>query len=927
MGVKQEKGPEGEGHPSGPEERESDSLRSEIPGTQSPEGLAFLEFQAAWHRGEEPGLEEFLAAHPEAGPELRSLIEDFLFVAREMGENPEGTRVVDTRTPPPPPTLEPDLPERVGPYKVIRLLGEGGMGAVYLVEQTEPVRRLAALKLVKKGMDSKRVLQRFDAERQALVMMDHPNIARILDAGTAGTGQPYFLMEYIDGLPIHQYCRKKGLGLEDRIRLFLGVCAGVRHAHQKGIIHRDIKPGNILVTEKEGKAVPKIIDFGLARAMGQRLVEGSIYSLEGQVIGTPEYMSPEQAGWRSQDVDTRTDIYSLGVVLYELLTGSLPYPGEDLRKVSVLEIQRKLFEEDPVRPSTRAARLPAGKSPIPGLDSRLLARRLKGDLDWILMKALEKDRERRYQTAAEFSEDLERYLEGEPVTARPPSLAYKSWKFLRKHGLLSGAVLAVLLTVFGALYFSLQEARARIRVERQNRKMAQEQAQREKALRESLQRAMASARDTTDKLLAVAAIQQKEARGAEEVLWTEDFESYPEGSYICSPRLKSRWRLGADNKKAWVVTLPGFPRGTGKCLELVGRNDYPDGVVLCTPLDPSSRSYLADFTVEFWVRPYEGPVKKDPNDRCGVDLNTRPHWSGKSAPLFTVDGDWRIETAGGARFRTRFPKEGIRFHHVRLQYQRICPGMVRMTLSLDGGKPEVLERKALPFEDKLVWITIDSGSGETWFDDIRVTRPARGQPLRKFPYAPRHEYLLTPRPMTRSAASALARRWGARLASAENRWIRRWFLLTFGHADFWVGGREKGGLFPFLRGSVVSGENPEVIPEIGFMQGDALLPGILEFSRHPSFASAVKTGQGCRGDLEEAPRLLAAAPPVAGRALELVLDGVPRGARPFLAVGRKEADLDLSAAGLSGCRLCLRPEICIYLGWGCLLYTSPSPRD
>ena len=878
-------------------------------GSQETLSAALHAFQVAWERGDAPDPEVYCRTHPEAGPELLSRIHDFLFVAQGLGVTDS---LGDGSISPPPQPEEEEIPGKIGPYRVIRLLGEGGMGAVYLVEQTEPVRRLAALKLIKKGMDSKRVLQRFEAERQALVMMDHSSIARVLDAGAAGTGQPYFVMEYIEGLPIRQYCRRKALGVDERIRLFRKVCAGVRHAHQKGVVHRDLKPGNILVTEKDGQALPKIIDFGLARAMGQRLVEGSLYSLDGQIIGTPEYMSPEQAGYKGQDVDTRTDVYSLGVVLYELLTGESPYSGEEFRKGSVLEIQKRLFEEEPVRPSTKVARRPSAKGPCCGLEPRVLARRLQGDLDWIILKALEKDRERRYQSVADLSDDLERYLRHEPIQARPPSIVYRGRKYLRKHGLLLGAAAVVFLVIFGALFFSLQEARARILVEQENRKMAQEKARKEQEFRKRLQRTLAFARSTANSLVEMAAIKQKEDQGAEDVLWTEDFEEYPLGALDFSSESKGRWRLGGDNQNVRVVSLPGQVKGSGRCLDLEGCREYPDGAVVSTPMDPESHSYLADFTIEFKIRPTEGSCGKR-CERGGVGISTRPDWRGENGYLFTIQKDWRVPVGKDRFLKDPFPSGDGLFHHVRIHYKRIGPGRVQLNYFLDTRPVDVVERKAFPYEDRLVWFQVTSGAGHTWFDDFKVTRPPRARTWRKCPFAPGHEYMLTPRPMSRPMADALARRWGGRLASAARGEIRRWFLHAFGHGDFWVAGSENQGLFPFVAGSLIPGDAPELIPDIRTRDGDALLPGVLEFPRHPPMASAVRTGPGCAGDLGEVPRLLAASPPVAGESTELVLDGVPPGDRAFLAVGKKDACLDLSTAKLPGCRLLVAPELCLPL--------------
>ncbi len=332
-----------------------------------------------------------------------------------------------------------------GRYTLLDVLGEGGMGTVYRADQTEPVRRQVALKLIRIGMDSRTVLARFDAERQALALMDHPNIARVYDGGTTAAGQPFFVMELVGGVPITEYCDRKRLSLQARLELFVTVCQAVQHAHQKGIIHRDLKPGNVLVTEVDGRPTPKVIDFGVARATEQKLTDLSLVET-GAIVGTPAYMSPEQADPSTQDIDTRTDIYALGVILYELLAGSPPIDAKQFRRGALLEMLRMVREIDPPRPSTRVSTADA----LPNIASNRnvepaqLKRELRGDLDWIVMKALEKDRGRRYETASGFGADVMRHLAHEPVQAAPPSRAYRVRKFVRKH---RGAVVAVSLVV------------------------------------------------------------------------------------------------------------------------------------------------------------------------------------------------------------------------------------------------------------------------------------------------------------------------------------------------------------------------------------------------------------------------------------------------------------------------------------------------
>jgi serine/threonine protein kinase len=325
---------------------------------------------------------------------------------------------------------------RVDSYRILERLGEGGMGVVYAAEQEEPIRRRVALKVIKLGMDTRDVIARFEAERQALALMDHPCIAQVFDAGATADGRPYFAMEYVAGIPITQYCDKHRLPMHARLDLFVQVCGAIQHAHQKGVIHRDIKPSNILVTLQDGKPVPKVIDFGVAKAMHQRLTEKTVFTEHGVLIGTPAYMSPEQAEMGGLTVDTTTDIYSLGVVLYELLVGALPFDAELLRRAGYAEIQRIIREEEPLRPSARlgglhrrAAEVAVRRqTPLPAL-----VRELRGDLDWITVKAMDKDRTRRYASASELAADVNRHLKTEPVIARPPSLMYGAGKFVRKY--------------------------------------------------------------------------------------------------------------------------------------------------------------------------------------------------------------------------------------------------------------------------------------------------------------------------------------------------------------------------------------------------------------------------------------------------------------------------------------------------------------
>ncbi len=373
----------------------------------------------------------------------------------------------------------------LGRYKLLKLLGEGGFGVVYLAEQEKPVRRRVALKIIKLGMDTKQVIARFEAERQALALMEHPNIAKVLDAGATSTGRPFFVMELVQGVPITTYCDEHSVSLDERLRLFIRVCDAVQHAHQKGIIHRDLKPGNVLVKQVSERPIPKVIDFGIAKAIDQRLAEQTVSTQLGQFIGTPAYMSPEQAGVQALGIDTRSDIYSLGILLYELLTGRTPFnlngkPGELL---SLDEIKRIIREEEPSKPSTKLSTIGTAITTVAsrrGMEPARLTGVLRGDLDWIVMKTLEKDRTRRYETANALADDIQRFLTHEVVQARPPSRWYRFAKYVRRNrGLVisSGIVLALLLLAIGGTSAGLFEARheraAALRMAERNKRTVQ----------------------------------------------------------------------------------------------------------------------------------------------------------------------------------------------------------------------------------------------------------------------------------------------------------------------------------------------------------------------------------------------------------------------------------------------------------------------
>lgn len=378
----------------------------------------------------------------------------------------------------------------IGAYKLLERLGEGGFGVVYAAEQSSPIRRRVAVKVIKEGMDSRAVVARFEAERQALAMMDHPNIAKVFDAGATKGGRPYFVMELVRGVSITEYCEENRLSPRERIELMIPVCQAIQHAHQKGVIHRDIKPGNVLVSITDGKPVPKVIDFGVAKAMAEPLTDKTVYTAFRQFIGTPAYMSPEQILQSGVDVDTRSDVYALGVLMYELLAGSLPYDTEALLKLGLGAMQQAVRETEPPKPSTRLMTLDAGKRTSIAAARRLLPDKLtgalRGEVDWMVMKAVEKDRNRRYQSPSELAEDLSRYLAGEPVKASPPGGVYRARKFIRRNrvavivaGVAIGGLIA---TTIGTSIGLRREAAARATAV-ENERIAKENGQRANAER------------------------------------------------------------------------------------------------------------------------------------------------------------------------------------------------------------------------------------------------------------------------------------------------------------------------------------------------------------------------------------------------------------------------------------------------------------
>jgi WD40 repeat protein/serine/threonine protein kinase len=552
----------------------------------------------------------------------------------------------------------------IGPYKLLQQIGEGGMGTVYMAEQTQPVHRKVALKVIKPGMDSRQVVARFEAERQALAIMDHPNIAKVFDGGATPSGRPYFVMELVKGVPITEFCDQNHLTPRERVELFVSVCQAVQHAHQKGIIHRDLKPSNVLVSRHDTTPVVKVIDFGVAKALGQALTEKTLFTGVAQMIGTPLYMSPEQAGMSDLDVDTRSDIYALGVLLYELLTGTTPFDRERLGKAGYDEIRRIIREEEPAKPSTRISTLGQAASTVSAnrqSDPRRLSQLFRGDLDWIVMKALEKDRNRRYETANSLALDVQRYLADEPVQACPPSVGYRLRKFVRrnKRALATVALVGVMLfvaaaaVIAGALW-AMVEADARAQVEANAKKqlefnlylrnipLAQVEATffnwgRVEDLLEECPKHLRGWEWNYLKRLPDAPPLDATARVSGGISANLDLAFSPDGRFLAGP--------GPDG----TVTVWDFNRGKPRSLKHAAR-------VLCVAFRPPDGRLLVsaagDGTLKFWDPESGQEVRDEVKGHAGEIVGMTFHPDGQL--LATVGADEKVRLWDVATGKPRF---------------------------------------------------------------------------------------------------------------------------------------------------------------------------------------------------------------------------------------------------------------------------------
>ncbi len=650
--------------------------------------------------------------------------DDFSF-----GDSEEPTRFSDeepgfTRTPHP-------THETIGPYKILSTIGEGGMGTVYLAEQQEPVRQKVALKVIRAGMDTESVIARFESERQALALMSHPNISRILLAGATRDGRPYFAMEYVKGIPFIEHCDRQKLRIRERLELFRDICLGVQHAHQKAIIHRDLKPSNIIVSEEDNRPIPKIIDFGLAKAIGgHRLTDKTCVTSIGVMMGTPDYMSPEQADPTTLDIDTRTDIYSLGVILYQLLVGSLPlemtpHPTQEPRG-AVDAVRRRLWEEEPKKPSTKIGSeesLTSVASSRCQVSGHALVRRLKGDLDWITMKALEKDRTRRYATASDLAADIQRHLNDEPVSAGPPSGGYRIKKFVKKNAGLVSSIAAILLVVvaggitatvfyFRAASATVDAQEARSLAERreaeakegwsladQERIRAQEAEAKEREAREAAERAEERERAQKKEILQLSdAKRLADATSSAGSLWP----AYPERIDDMEAWLENAKDLAANRQKH-RETLGRIRKGAIKQAEDSGQ-----------PI-PGASSYRFEDTEAQWINDVLAELVTqletfvDPDPAIGLIADVQQRLNRASAiykeSVEDYAGEWKEAIRSIANQEECPAYEGLQMDHQ--------VGLVPIGRDSESGLWEflLLQSGKMPGRDETGKILIDTDTG------------------------------------------------------------------------------------------------------------------------------------------------------------------------------------------------------------------------